>query len=285
MSETTGREFNYSNADFNRVKATIYRKAGINLGDSKKQLVYSRLARRLRALRLNSFGEYLDYLEATPEELQEFINALTTNLTAFFREEHHFATLVESVRKRGRDKPCRVWCAASSTGEEPYSIAMTLVNAYETYRPPVEIIASDIDSQVLATAAAGIYNLERLESLSLEQKRQFFLRGKGANSGKAKVIDELRRLIDFRQINLLDRQWPLTGKFDVIFCRNVMIYFDKPTQSDLLARMVNFLTPEGLYIAGHSESFSNASHLVTLVGKTTYKLASAASGKLAHELR
>lgn len=273
VSDNSIREFEYADADFARVKAAIYRKAGINLGDSKKQLVYSRLARRLRALNLDSFSAYLHYLETTPQELQEFINALTTNLTAFFREEHHFGMLAEFIKKHRPNKPCRVWCAASSTGEEPYSIAMTLVEAYGNYKPPVEIIASDIDSQVLSTAAAGVYSLERLDALSLNQKKQFFLRGKGSNSGKAKAIDELRKLIDFRQINLLDPHWAIGGKFDVIFCRNVMIYFDKPTQLKLLERMIQFLTPDGLYVAGHSESFTHATHLVHLVGKTTYQLA------------
>ena len=273
MTENSVREFEYADADFARVKAAIYRKAGINLADSKKQLVYSRLARRLRALHLDSFGAYLDYLEATPAELQEFINALTTNLTAFFRESHHFDMLAEFIKKHRRNKPCRVWCTASSTGEEPYSIAMTLVEAYGSYQPPVEIVASDIDSQVLDTAAAGVYTLERLSALSLEQKKQFFLREKGINNGKAKAITEQQKLIDFQQINLLDKHWPISGKFDVIFCRNVMIYFDKPTQLKLLERMIQLLTPDGLYIAGHSESFSHATHLVHLVGKTTYQLA------------
>lgn len=273
MSDNSVREFEYANADFVRVKTAIYRKAGIHLADSKKQLVYSRLARRLRLLGMDSFNAYLDYLEQTPAELQEFINALTTNLTAFFRESHHFDVLAEFIKKNRRNKPCRIWCTASSTGEEPYSIAMTLIETYRNYKPPVEIIASDIDSQVLDTAAAGVYGLDRLSALSPEQKKQFFLRGKGANNGKAKAIDEMRKLIDFRQINLLDKQWPIDGKFDVIFCRNVMIYFDKPTQLKLLERMTQYLVPDGLYIAGHSESFSHASHLVHLIGKTTYQLA------------
>ena len=149
---------------------------------------------------------------------------------------------------------------------------MTLVEAYGTYAPPVEIIASDIDSSVLEFAAQGIYSLERLEALSLEKKRQFFLRGKGNNNGRAKVIDKLRQLVEFRKINLLEQDWRLGSGFDVIFCRNVMIYFDKPTQLQLLERMVRLLKPEGIYIAGHSESFSHASHLVRLIGKTTYKL-------------
>lgn len=280
MNTIPEREFDYVDADFARVKTIIYRKAGINLGDSKKQLVYSRLARRLRALQFNNFDEYLAYLEHNKNEQQEFINALTTNLTAFFREAHHFPILADYARNRNAAAgKLRVWCAAASTGEEPYSIAMTLVEAYGTYTPPVEIIASDIDSSVLAFAAQGIYALERLDALSLEQKKQFFLRGKGKNSGSAKVIDKLRELIEFRQINLLDRDWGLGPGFDVIFCRNVMIYFDKPTQFQLLERMVRLLKPEGLYIAGHSESFSHASHLVKLVGKTTYRLVDTSAGK------
>jgi chemotaxis protein methyltransferase CheR len=274
VSDNLEREFNYADADFARVKTIIYRKAGINLGESKKQLVYSRLARRLRALKLNSFDEYLVYLDCNHDEQQEFINALTTNLTAFFREPHHFSVLSDFVRNRKTAAgTLRVWCAASSTGEEPYSIAMTLVEAYGTYEPPVEIIASDIDSSVLQFAAQGVYVLERLDALSSAQKKQFFLRGKGGNNGKAKVIDKLRQLIDFRQINLLDQDWKLGSGFDVIFCRNVMIYFDKATQLKLLERMARLLKPDGLYIAGHSESFSHASHLVKLVGKTTYRAA------------
>lgn len=179
MNRIPEREFDYADADFARVKAIIYRKAGINLGDSKKQLVYSRLARRLRALQLNNFDEYLAYLEHNKSEQQEFVNALTTNLTAFFREAHHFPILADYAcnRPAAADK-LRVWCAAASTGEEPYSIAMTLVEAYGTYNPPVEIIASDIDSSVLEFGAQGIYALERLDALTLEQKKQFFCAAK-----------------------------------------------------------------------------------------------------------
>ena len=261
-----------------KIKSIIYKKAGINLSDSKKQLVYSRLARRLRFLGLVSFKDYLNYLANHDNEQQEFVNALTTNLTSFFREPHHFDTLARFAEKhRSTSQKMRVWCAASSTGEEPYSIAMVLVDAYGTYKPPVEIIASDIDSNVLDFAATGIYNLDRLESLTIDQKRKFFLRGKGANAGKARVIDELRQLVSYRKINLLDGHWGLSGLFDVIFCRNVMIYFDKATQIKLLERMVKMLKQDGLYIAGHSESFSNATHLVKLVGKTTYQVSNTLS--------
>ncbi len=279
------REFNYRDADFERIKAIIYRKAGIHLGDSKKQLVYSRLARRLRVLGLVDFAVYLNHLEQTPAEQEEFVNALTTNLTAFFRESHHFNILADYAKTHRSGSPkLRVWCAASSTGEEPYSIAITLVEAFGRYDPPVEIIASDIDSNVLAEAGRGVYSMDRIDSLSLQQKKQFFLRGKGGNTGKAKVIEPLRRLVEFKKINLLDRHWPLQGVFDVIFCRNVMIYFDKPTQLSLLERMVRLLRPNGLYIAGHSESFAQASHLVKLVNKTTYQPARTMAEGVGHEL-
>lgn len=268
------REFQYSDADFEKIKLIIYRKAGINLSDSKKQLVYSRLARRLRVLNLPDFSSYLHMLENNLAEQEEFINALTTNLTAFFREPHHFSILADFARSRPMTtKKLRVWCAASSTGEEPYSIAMTLADAFGGFDAPVEIIASDIDSNVLREAEHGVYSIDRLDAISPAKKKQFFLRGKGANLGKVRVVDELRRMISFKKINLLDSQWPLDGKFDVIFCRNVMIYFDKPTQIKLLERMTRLLDCDGLYIAGHSESFSQASDLVRLVGKTTYKLA------------
>jgi len=273
LSLTNDREFNYSEADFEKIRNVIYSKAGISLSDSKKQLVYSRLARRLRALKLPDFNAYLHYLNSNEQEHEEFVNALTTNLTAFFREPHHFDILASHVQKiKTQNRKMRIWCSASSTGEEPYSIAMTLVEAFGTYEPPVEIIASDIDSNVLREASAGIYSLQRLEALSLARKQQFFQRGKGSNAGKARVVQELRSLIEFRKINLLDNDWRIQSPFDVIFCRNVMIYFDKATQLRLLERMTRLLRPDGLYIAGHSESFSQAAHLVKLIGKTTYAL-------------
>lgn len=273
MSSSNDREFNYSEADFEKIRKVIYLKAGISLSDSKKQLVYSRLARRLRALKLPNFSTYLNYLNDNEQEHEEFVNALTTNLTAFFREPHHFDILANQVNKlKAQNRKLRIWCSASSTGEEPYSIAMTLAEVYGTYELPVEIIASDIDSNVLREASAGIYSLQRLESLSLARKKQFFQRGKGSHEGKARVVQELRNLIDFRKINLLDATWSVQTPVDIIFCRNVMIYFDKATQLRILERMTKLLKPDGLYIAGHSESFSQAAHLVKLVGKTTYAL-------------
>lgn len=250
----------------------IYQAAGISLAESKHEMVYSRLARRLRATGIANFQHYLDTLEAQTgsEEWEAFTNALTTNLTSFFRENHHFPILSEHMRKV--DKPISIWCCASSTGEEPYSLAITACEAFGSLRPPVEIIATDIDTNVLATAAAGVYSYDRIEKLPLEQKKKFFLRGKGSQEGLVRVRDDLRKLISFRPLNLLGSQWALNGPFDAIFCRNVMIYFDKPTQATILKRFAPLMKPNGLLFAGHSENFLYATDAFKLLGKTVYEL-------------
>jgi len=251
------RDFVFTARDFERVRKLIHAKAGIALADSKEEMVYSRIARRLRALRLDSFKTYLDQLEdgGTEAEWQEFTNALTTNLTSFFRESHHFDALREFLEKRPRGTPARIWCAAASTGEEPYSLAITACEAYDTLTPPVAILATDIDTNVLATAERGVYALDRIDKLAVERKRRFFLKGAGAAAGQCRVVEPLRKLLTFRPLNLLDASYPMKGPFDAIFCRNVMIYFDKPTQLAVLRRMVPLLSADGLFFAGHSESF------------------------------
>ncbi len=267
------KEFAFTTQDFDRVREIIYKRAGIALAESKQEMVYSRLARRLRATGIHSFVEYLDDLEQRQgsEEWEAFTNALTTNLTSFFREAHHFPILAEHVLK-SKDS-IAVWCSASSTGEEPYSIAMTICEAYGTLTPPAHVIATDIDTNVLNTAENGVYPIERIDKMSADRVKKFFLKGKGEQDGFVRVRPELRQMVTFKPLNLLSDSWPINGQFDIIFCRNVMIYFDKPTQLKLLERMVKLLQPEGLYIAGHSESFSQAGHLVKLIGKTTYTLA------------
>ncbi|WP_296131492.1 CheR family methyltransferase [Pseudomonas sp. Ga0074129] len=274
------REFDYRIGDFQQVRRLLYERSGISLSDSKEQMVYSRLARRLRALGLNSFTAYFSHLKQYDEEWQEFVNALTTNLTSFFRESHHFVSLAEHLKKHPRrNGPVRIWCSAASTGEEPYSLAITAMEAFASLHPPVQIIASDIDTGVLQTAAQGIYPLSRIDQMSNERKKRFFLRGKGSQEGMVRVRDELRELIEFQQINLLDPRWPIEPGLDVIFCRNVMIYFDKPTQQHLLERMVKLLRNDGLFFAGHSESFVHATHLVRLIGRTVYRPANPSSGR------
>jgi chemotaxis protein methyltransferase CheR len=268
------REFDFTKGDFDRVCKLIYDHAGIALSASKQEMVYSRLARRLRATGLANFKDYLALLEQNDEaEWEAFTNSLTTNLTAFFREEHHFPVLTEHV-KRYKGAQIMLWCCASSTGEEPYSMAITMAEAFGTLKPPVKILATDVDTNVLATAQAGVYPMERLEKMKPERLQRYFLRGAGARAGMARVRDELRALISFRQLNLLDTGWPVRGPFHAIFCRNVMIYFDKPTQYGILQKFAPLLRPDGLMFAGHSESFHHAADLFRLRGKTVYELAS-----------
>ena len=267
------REFQFSGRDFERVCRLIYEHAGISLNPSKQDMVYSRLARRLRANGLRSFKDYLELLESNDAgEWEAFTNSLTTNLTAFFREEHHFPLLAEHIRKRKPRQQIQLWCSASSTGEEPYSMAMTMMEGFNSLTPPVHILATDVDTNVLAKAQQGVYAMERLEKMSGARLKRFFFKGIGNNAGSARVRKELRDMITFRQLNLLDDSWPVRGPFDAIFCRNVMIYFDKPTQYRILQKFVPLLAHDGLMFAGHSESFHHAADLFRLRGKTVYEL-------------
>jgi chemotaxis protein methyltransferase CheR len=237
-------------------------------------MVYSRLARRLRASGDRTFADYLARLERGDErEWETFINSLTTNLTAFFREAHHFDMLAKHLKGITERRPIKIWCSAASTGEEPYSIAMTVVETYNRFEVPVTIIASDLDTHVLEQGRRGVYALERLEKLSRERVSKFFLKGTGAQEGFARVRPELQKLITFTRVNLLDARWPVQGPLDVIFCRNVMIYFDKPTQYAILKKFVPLLREDGVMYAGHSESFLHATDLFRSLGRTAYERA------------
>ncbi|BFT32336.1 chemotaxis protein CheR [Alteromonas sp. D210916BOD_24] len=269
LNAAAQREFTYRRDDFVRVKEMLFSKAGISLSDSKDALVYSRLSRRLRTLKMDSFTQYLDYVVKSDNELEHFINALTTNLTAFLRESHHFDALSQYLKNNPNCK--RIWCAASSTGEEPYSIAMTVAATLGTFNTDISIIATDIDSNVLQTAQNGIYPIELTKQLPHSYKTQFLYRGKGSHKGKVKVVDELKKMVRFEPLNLTSDHWGVSGPLDVIFCRNVMIYFDKNTQKNILQRMVKMLKPNGMYVAGHSENFSMYPELVTPMGKTIYR--------------
>lgn len=270
MAANLGREFDYTRADFVKIRDLIYKHAGITLADAKQQLVYSRLSRRLRELDLKTFSDYINILQPGTDEWQQFTNSLTTNLTSFFREQYHFPILAEHVQKISR-RPIRLWSAASSTGEEPYSMAMTMVELFNSNAPPVQILASDLDTHVLETGATGIYSIDRIEKIPIEQKRRFFKKGAGKNEGKVKVLPELQKLIEFRQINLLEANWGINQKFDAIFCRNVMIYFDRETQRRLIEKFLRVLQPDGLIFTGHSESFFHVGDLIAPVGKTVYR--------------
>jgi chemotaxis protein methyltransferase CheR len=269
-------EFGFSDRDFEQVRRMIYDHAGIALSPTKREMVYSRLSRRLRARGLSNFQDYLNLLEGgEAAEWEAFTNSLTTNLTAFFREPHHFPLLAEHMAQQCRGHNGLLWCAAASTGEEPYSMAMTMVEQFNSWTPPVKILATDLDTGVLAQAESGVYTEERIEKLSPERQRRFFLRGSGANAGRVRVRPELRDLITFRKLNLLDAVWPMRGPFDAIFCRNVMIYFDKPTQLQILKKFAPLLRSDGRLLVGHSESLFHAAGLFRLLGKTVYELAGA----------
>lgn len=266
------KEFEFTPGDFERVRTIIHDRAGIALAVGKQAMVYNRLARRLRSSGYTSFSAYLDMVESGRHaaEIEAFTNALTTNLTSFFREAHHFPILAELARlAKGHFS---VWTAACSTGEEAYSIAITLCEVFDTLEPPVRILATDIDTNVLTIAGNGQYPIGKLDKLGAERRQKFFQKGKGAQEGMARVRPELRELVSFKPLNMLDAAWGIQGPFDAVFCRNVMIYFDRPTQSKILARFAPLMKPDGLLFAGHSENFRYASSAFRLRGKTVYEI-------------
>ncbi|WNL38833.1 CheR family methyltransferase [Halomonas sp. PAMB 3232] len=271
---TTGgqveRDLILTDADFLRVRELIYQRAGIVLAEHKREMVYSRLARRLRHHGLTRFTDYLTRLERQPDasEWEAFTNALTTNLTAFFREAHHFPLLAQHLKDR--TGPVTIWCAAASTGEEPYSIAMTLLEVLGSRVSNAKVIATDIDTDALAKARAGIYPQEQVRKLDEARVKRFFQKGTGSHEGLARVRPEVAALVEFQPLNLLAPSWSVKGPFDAIFCRNIMIYFDKETQSRILARFAPVMKSDGLLFAGHSENFSYISDAFKLRGQTVY---------------
>jgi len=265
------REFVFTDQDFQKIRDLIHRHAGIALADSKQELVYSRLARRLRVTGIKTFSEYLSFLQKGHEdEWEAFVNSLTTNLTSFFREAHHFNLLADFLRQLGASRPIRLWCSACSTGEEAYSMAITAAETFGGFDHSVRIIASDLDSHVLVTARTGRYKADAVLKLGAERVARFFLPD---GDGHFKVRPELQQCIEFKRINLLDANYPVREKLDGIFCRNVMIYFDKDTQLGILKKFAPLLHPHGLLFAGHSESFYHAAAYFKLRGQTVYELA------------
>lgn len=270
-------EFLFSDRDFNLIRQLISRHTGIALSEAKRDMVYSRLSRRLRKLGLQDFKAYCQLLEGNDAEteLGHFTNAVTTNLTSFFRESHHFTYLArqllpELYRLKASDRRLRIWSAGCSTGEEPYSIAMTLLENL----PPnsgwdIRILATDLDTNVLASAERGIYTEERLQNLPQGQRRRWFQRGRGDNMGLLLAKPALRDMITFRQLNLMG-DWPMKGPFDIIFCRNVVIYFDKPTQSVLMERYAELMANNGHLFLGHSETLYRVTERFKLIGQTIY---------------
>jgi chemotaxis protein methyltransferase CheR len=269
-------EFEFTDSDFKRLREIVHVRTGIALSEAKRELVYGRLARRLRKLNLNSFGEYCQLVEgAESTELQELTNAITTNLTSFFREGYHFEQLAREAlpyaeSKRAGTRRIRLWSAGCSTGEEPYSLAIVLREAL-AHLPnwDVKLLATDIDSKVVATASEGLYAAERFKGVPSERVRNWF-RQPADRPGFSLASDELKQLITFKQLNLLD-PWPMKGPFDIIFCRNVVIYFDKDTQRKLFDRMADLQEPGGWLFIGHSENLLNVTRRYKLVGRTVYR--------------
>jgi chemotaxis protein methyltransferase CheR len=280
MMETTahdGKEFRFSDHDFQYLRELVSRETGIVITEAKRQMVYSRLARRLRILDLRDFKDYCQLLEKDAEgELNAFINAITTNLTSFFREPHHFAYLQniivpELLKKNARSRRIRIWSAGCSSGEEPYSIALAMAEVL----PPEEgwdwrILATDIDTDVLAKAERGIYPLERVSGISQPHLQRWFSRGYGVNQGLVRVSAELRGMITFKRLNLMD-MWPVRGPIDVQFCRNVVIYFDKQAQKRIFDQFAERMMDGSCLFIGHSESLFKVSDRFELIGQTIYR--------------
>jgi chemotaxis protein methyltransferase CheR len=271
------REFHFSEEEFAALRKLVKTHTGIHLSDQKRELVYGRLSRRLRALGMSDFREYRALLnEEGSTELVDFCNAITTNLTSFFRENHHFDYLRETFLKgraqeRGASRRLRFWSAGCSTGEEPYSIAMTIHEALRDLKSwDIRILATDLDTDVLARARNGVYAEDRVRGLPTSRKANFFDERWSGNHATYTVAPALRDMIVFNQLNLMNTL-PMKGPLDVIFCRNVVIYFDKDTQRSLFARMAALQRPGALLFIGHSESLFKVSDAYTLIGKTIYR--------------
>ena len=272
------REFEFGNEDFEALRKLVKEITGINLSDQKRELVYGRLARRLRVLHLRTFAEYRDLLASDGgREIGEFCNAITTNLTSFFRESHHFEYLRDQVLQpmvanRTASHRVRIWSAGCSTGEEAYSLAMTVIESIPDLRTwDVKILATDLDSDVLAKAQRGIYAAERVRAIGPQRISRFFAERRGGRDGATyEVKPELTSLITFKQLNLM-HPLPMKGPLDAIFCRNVVIYFDKDTQRELFSRIAQLQRPGNLLFLGHSESLFKVSESYTPIGKTVYR--------------
>lgn len=277
LDNEVNREFVLTDRDFNRLRTLVSQHTGINLSDAKRTLVYGRLSRRLRVLGLSDFREYCELIEqGRGDELQNFANAISTNLTSFFRESHHFDYLANTVLPQilisnRSTKRLRIWSAGCSTGEEPYSIAMVVQESIPQHlRWDIKILATDLDTQVLATAQAGHYRADRTSGLSQQRLKRWFTEETSGQKGTVSVTPELRNIITFKQLNLM-QDWPMRGPFDVVFCRNVVIYFDKPTQRLLFQRIAQLVPTTSHLFIGHSESLFNVSDQFDLIGKTIYQ--------------
>ncbi|MDM8560867.1 protein-glutamate O-methyltransferase [Candidatus Parabeggiatoa sp. HSG14] len=270
----TEREFLFTKQDFDKLRKLVNEHTGIKLSDHKQEMLYSRLSRRLRILNLKSFSKYYELLQKDGgEELAHFINAMTTNLTAFFREPHHFellerVLLPKLLIKKQETHRLRIWSAGCASGEEAYSIAMVVKEIVPTHWD-VKILATDLDSSVLAKGKKGVYEEERIEGISRIRLRRWFKKGAGTQTGRVQILPDLQELITFKHLNLM-HGWPMRGPFDIIFCRNVIIYFEKSTQKILFERFANILDNESYLLIGHSENLFQLNTRFRLLQQTVY---------------
>ncbi|MCL9781668.1 protein-glutamate O-methyltransferase CheR [Vibrio sp. S4M6] len=273
MSDSNVEEFELTAKDFKYIQWFMHKSVGIFLGDRKRAMVYGRVSRQLRRLKLRRFSEYKELIENDENERMLFINSLTTNKTDFFREYHHFE-FIEKVLKQewreGGESHLRIWSAGCSTGQEPYSLISSLyVSGILESCEDISLLASDLDTTVLQTAKTGVYSDESVETIPDMYLRKCFVRGKKQQQGKIKIKKGLQQFIEFKQINLLD-EWPMDVKFNLISCRNVMIYFDRPTQEHLIRRFHQYLKPNGILFLGHSESVGSCADIFHHLGHTIY---------------
>jgi chemotaxis protein methyltransferase CheR len=268
-----------SDHDFKEICSLTHRLAGIHLNEGKRELVSARLGKRIRKLGLKSLGEYISYVreQKTQEELTSMLDALTTNLTSFWRESKHFDYLTNTLLPRWisnaeqtRESRLRVWSAGCSTGEEPFGAAMLLLNELEQYKIDLKVLATDLSTKVLETAKAGLYDAERIKHVPAEIRAQYFVPEKTDEKTRYRVHPRIRGIVSFSRLNLMD-PWPMKGLFDYIFCRNVMIYFDKPTQQALVDRYYGILRSGGVLFVGHSESLAGINHKFRFLQPTIYE--------------
>lgn len=276
-TNTANQAYEFTDNDFTTIRKLVGKHTGISLSEHKRDLVYGRLRKRLKALGLTRFCDYCEVInDANGDEIEHFTNAITTNLTSFFREKHHFDYLKNELiplikDKQRNNQKIRIWSAGCSTGEEPYSIAITLRESIRDIDNfDIRILATDLDTNAVHTAATGVYAETRIEDLDQNCTQRWFKRGTGNHQGSVKVSQDLQKMITFKQLNLMHK-WPMRGQFDIVFCRNVVIYFDKPTQTTLFGKFANVMAPQSHLFIGHSENLHKVSDRFHLIGKTIYK--------------
>lgn len=275
VSNVREREFNFSEENFQDLSKIVYNRTGIVISDRKKNMVYGRLAKRIRHLKMKNFSDYISFINSNDgdEEAINFINAITTNLTKFFRENHHFEHMRNKILKPMLEssissRKVRIWSAGCSSGMEAYSIAMTIAETIPNIAGwDFKILATDIDTNMLEKGRNGIYKNKDIDNVPDGLAKKYF---KKYDSENVIISEKLRKMVHFKMLNLLNEEWPMQGKFDIIFCRNVVIYFDAKTQSDLFCNYHNKLKKRGWLYIGHSETLLDATNLFKTQGRTIF---------------